>query len=208
MASKVISLLNGKGGVGKTTTSVNVATSIARKGYSVVLVDTDPQSSVSNYYIEGKCLFDLAEADSEKDVYKIRKMLSSYDYIIIDGAAAITAISAAAVMVSDVVLIPVTPSPLDFSASGAIITVIEARQEMKPITARFLITKKVAMAKMVEELKEAIATTDVPALRNGTAHRQSYVRSMRDGQTIYDTSDSQAKGEIDNLTKEILELCQ
>lgn len=205
---KVISLLNGKGGVGKTTTSINVATAIARKGFKVVLVDTDPQSSVGNYYVEGKCLFDLAEASAEKEVYSVRKMLSSYDYIIIDGAAAISAISAAAVMVSDVVLIPVTPSPLDFAACGAIISVIEARQDMKPITARFLITKKVATAKMLGLLKESIAETGIPMLRTGTGHRQSYVRTMMDGNSVYDTDDSQAKGEIDNITKEILELCE
>lgn len=73
--------------------------------------------------------------------------MKSYDYIIIDGAAAISAISAAAVMVSDVVLIPVTPSPLDFAACGAIIAVIEARQELQPIKARFVITKRLIQPK-------------------------------------------------------------
>ncbi len=65
-----------------------------------------------------------------------------HDFIIIDGAAAISAISAAAVMVSDLVIIPVTPSPLDFAACGAILAVIEARQDLRPVIARFLITKK------------------------------------------------------------------
>lgn len=45
-------------------------------------------------------------------------------------------------MVSDIVLIPVTPSPLDFAACGAIIAVIEARNELQPIITRFVITKK------------------------------------------------------------------
>ncbi|WP_170839221.1 ParA family protein, partial [Escherichia coli] len=47
---KVIALLNGKGGVSKTTSAVNIATALARKGYKVVVVDTDPQGSVSNWY--------------------------------------------------------------------------------------------------------------------------------------------------------------
>jgi len=206
--SKVIAFLNGKGGVGKTTTSINVATAIARKGFKVVVVDTDPQSSIGNWYNEEKCQFDVADAGSEKEVYSVRKQLKSYDYIIIDGAAAISAISAAAVMVSDLVLIPVTPSPLDFAACGAILAVIEARQDLQPVIARFVITKKVSTAKMLSVLKASIEDTALSALRTGTSQRQSYIRTMMDGGTVFDTDDSQAKGEIDVLTNEILDLCK
>lgn len=206
MAAKVISFLNGKGGVGKTTTSINIATCLARQGHKVVMVDTDPQGSISNWYDESKCQFDLAEAASEKEVYTVRKQLKEYDYVVIDGAAAISAISSAAVMVSDLVLIPVTPSPLDFAACGAILAVVEARENLQPVIARFLITKKVASAKMLEVLKASIADTGVPALRTGTTQRQVYVRTMMDGGTVFDTTDGNAKGEIEIMTKEITEL--
>ena len=206
MAAKIISFLNGKGGVGKTTTSINIATCLARQGHKVVMVDTDPQESISNWYDESKCLFDLAEAASEKEVYTVRKQLKEYDYVVIDGAAAISAISSAAVMVSDLVLIPVTPSPLDFAACGAILAVVEARENLQPVIARFLITKKVASAKMLEVLKESIADTGVPALRTGTTQRQVYIRTMMDGGTVFDTTDGNAKGEIEIMTKEITEL--
>jgi len=206
MAAKIISFLNGKGGVGKTTTSINIATCLARQGHKVVMVDTDPQGSISNWYDESKCHFDLAEAASEKEVYTVRKQLKEYDYVVIDGAAAISAISSAAVMVSDLVLIPVTPSPLDFAACGAILAVVEARENLQPVIARFLITKKVASAKMLEVLKESIADTGVPALRTGTTQRQVYIRTMMDGGTVFDTTDGNAKGEIEIMTKEITEL--
>lgn len=206
MKTNVISFLNGKGGVGKTTTSINIATCLARKGYRVIVVDTDPQASIGNWYDENKCKFDLAEAASEKEVYTVRKQLKGYDFIIIDGAAAISAISSAAVMVSDLVLIPVTPSPLDFAACGAIIAVIEARQNLQPVTARFLITKKIPSSKMLDILKESIADTSITALKTGTGQRQAYIRTMLDGGTVYETTDSQAKGEIDVMTQEILDL--
>ncbi|HGJ5899506.1 MULTISPECIES: AAA family ATPase [Arsenophonus] len=204
--SKIISFLNGKGGVGKTTTSINVATSIARKGMKVVVVDTDPQLSIGNWYSENKSLFDVAEASNEKDIYAIKKKLSLYDYIIIDGAAAITAISSAAIMVSDIVLIPVTPSPLDFAACGAIIAIIEARNELQPIISRFLITKKISTAKMLTVLKDSISDTGYKKLSTEITQRQAYIKTMLDGGTVYDTNDHQAKGEIDVLTDEILGL--
>ncbi|WP_394167871.1 AAA family ATPase, partial [Photobacterium piscicola] len=206
MDVKIISFLNGKGGVGKTTTSINVATSLSRQGFKVAVVDTDPQVSISNWYDEDKCNFSLIEATTEKEIYSIRKMIRGYDYIIIDGAAAITAISSAAVMVSDVVIIPVTPSPLDFAACSAILAVIEARENLSPVIARFLITKKVNTAKMLPILKESIADTSIPLLRTGISQRQSFVKTMLDGGSIFDTKDSNAKGEIDIVTKEILDL--
>lgn len=206
MATKIISFLNGKGGVGKTTTSINIATSLARKGHKVVMVDTDPQGSISNWYDESKCQFDLAEASSEKEVYTVRKHLKDYDYVVIDGAAAITAISSAAVMVSDLVLIPVTPSPLDFAACGAILAVVEARKNLKPVIVRFVITKKVASTRMLEVLKASIDETGVPALKTATAQRQAYIRTMLDGGTVFDTTDGSAKGEIEVMANEILEL--
>ena len=49
---QVIAVMSGKGGVGKTSTAVNLGAALSRAGQRVLLVDMDPQSSLTDYFVE------------------------------------------------------------------------------------------------------------------------------------------------------------
>jgi cellulose biosynthesis protein BcsQ len=64
--SQRISIFNHKGGVGKTTLTVNIAAALASKGHRVLLVDSDPQCNLTSYLIDDKVVDDLLDHSNDE----------------------------------------------------------------------------------------------------------------------------------------------
>ena len=201
-------MVNSKGGVGKTTATVNIATALALAGYRIAVLDTDPQKSLVKWNKSDAAIFDIYQGKDEKDVYSLRKDLGTeYDFIIIDGAGHLSAITAACVMISDLVVIPLSPSPLDFEATGNVYTIVEAMRVSRPqLIAKILISRYRPNAKMFSVLINSMREAGHDRFKTAIKQRESYVSSMLAGETVFDTPDGQAKGEIQVLVREITDI--
>lgn len=64
--AKRIAIFNHKGGVGKTTLTVNIAASIAAQGKRILLVDSDPQCNLTSFLLPDSVIDDLLNSSDEK----------------------------------------------------------------------------------------------------------------------------------------------
>jgi chromosome partitioning protein len=117
---QVITIANTKGGVGKSTLAGNLVWALATEtGRRVLLVDADPQASVTKW-------FDLASQDPPFDRTQLTtarvlhqqlpRLRQQYELIVVDCPPMQSDVTAAAVTQADLGLVPVLPSPLDVLA--------------------------------------------------------------------------------------------
>lgn len=114
---KVITILNGKGGVGKTTTAVNLAATFAEAS-KVLLVDIDLQGSASWWFgrSEKGMGFDLSPENDPTVLSKLRR-IKGYDLVIVDTPPALHSSALTAVVKStDYLVLPSPPAPMDLTA--------------------------------------------------------------------------------------------
>lgn len=207
----ILSILNPKGGCGKTTLSTNLARALHDKDHSVMIVDSDPQGSARDWHATNEANpIPLVALDRANNIKTLSSMTNSYDFIVIDGAAKLEDMVAAAIKVSDFILIPVQPSPYDIWGAFDLVDIIKARQEItdgKP-TAAFVITRRIKGTRLGTEVRKVLKEYDFPVLEAAVTQRQAYPQSASVGLTVFDTNNQPAKNEILSIAKEVLSLAK
>lgn len=155
--ARVIAIGIQKGGTGKTQTSVNLASGLARKGKKVLVIDADPQSSLTVSLgwqrpdLLELMLVDIMEKTMNREVVEmdlkligvmrreyilkryIDRIRETYDYIIIDCPPSMGLIALNIFTACDSVLIPVEMSYLAMSGLELLMsTLSQVKEELNP----------------------------------------------------------------------------
>ncbi len=209
--SKIIALLQQKGGASKTTNSINLLRAIQKDGHKVLLVDSDPQGSARDWNaINDGAIFPVVGLDRKTLATDILSIKDQFDYVIIDGAPQIAELSVAAIKCADAILIPVQPSPFDIWSSEELVQLIKARQEItdgKP-KAAFLVSRVIRNTNLGKDVNEALESYGLPIFKSFTNQRISYAESIAKGETVLESKDDAAIKEIQAIKDELYAFMQ
>ena len=205
----IFGVLNQKGGVGKTTISVNLAACLARTGARVLLIDADPQGSALDWAAarQGTALFSVVGFPRPTIHKEIAQLGQGYDHIVIDGPPRVTDLARSAIMASDVVVIPVQPSPYDIWAAEEVVKLItEARVYKETIKSVFVVNRKITNTAIGRDVREALAAYPVHVLDASVAQRVVFAEAAAQGQAIFEIDPTgPAVAEIEAVAAELME---
>lgn len=191
---KTIVVAQQKGGVGKTTLSLNIALYFARSGANVAIADADAQGSLT-------ATADLVEGLQLVKVGEVLAGLVSADLIVIDTSPRNDADLSKVLALADFVLIPVKPGYLDVLALKDTQSILEQVGVKKSGIVLNMVQHRNALTREVQELLQSFS---IPLLSTVIFQRVAYARStMTNG--VFGSDDVKAQAEIENLADEILE---
>ncbi len=188
----VISFANAKGGAGKTTAALLLATELARQDYRVAIIDCDPQHWMSQWAeITGP--INNIEVISEVSIASLqchlRELSHEIDYFIIDLAGAKDALVTTAIGLSDHVLIPVQGSAMDAKGAAQILDLLALMKEKAglDIAHSVVLTRVNSMVttKALLAIKDLLAARGVNVLDTPIGERIAFKELFEVGGTLH-----------------------
>jgi chromosome partitioning protein len=216
MTAKIIAIVNQKGGAGKTTVSMQLAGTLGLRKNKVLVIDADPQATATRWASSAEddhpfpaSVSGLSAAGS-KVHREVKKFINDYDYIVIDcPPAADSPVPQSALLIADMAIVPVIPSPLDLWASVGIRQVIENIRDINEEMMPFLMVNQCQPnTSLARETLQILPEYGIPVMDTKLHQRTVYRQSAVYGGTVHDLGSkaSLAIKEIDSLAREVLNI--
>jgi chromosome partitioning protein len=195
--AKVVTVAQQKGGAGKTTLVIQLATALAGAGWRVALVDIDPQGSLTAWM--------RLREHRQRDVPELRfsmvagwrlgveldRLRREADVIVVDTPPHTEIDAKAAIRSADLVLVPCQPSSLDIWASQG--TIELAAKEKRRVA--LVLNRVPPRGRSIEEARHALAELGAPALTAQIGNRQAFVTSVAQGLGVIESEPRSASAE-------------
>ena len=214
MPGKIITIAQQKGGAGKTTLATHLAVAALQrsKPMSVALLDTDPQGSLGQWFMQRcerlgneKAGIGFRTASAWGARLEAVNLAKEHDLVIVDTPPKADWDCRPAMEAADLVLIPVLPSPVDVWATEP--TLEAAKSQGADVL--LVLNRVVANARLTAEMTDAVEKIGVPVAATRLGSRVAFAGGMGIGATVLETArSSKAAKEAVQLSEEIFKRLQ
>lgn len=199
-----------KGGVGKSTLTVNVGGYLLKKGHSVMIVDADDQQSVMKWYNdrdESRQRLPVVSASGniKNTLYELNK---HYDYVIADTAGRDSQELRSALLAAEIFITPIRPSQMDLDTMSHISNVFNTALDYNETAKGYVLLNMCPTNIFVDEAHQAAELlNEYPSLTlisSRVCDRKIYRDTWGDSVTVQESENEKAKAEIQNLVEEVI----
>jgi chromosome partitioning protein len=172
-----IAIVGTKGGVGKSTTAVYLATALHRQG-TTLLIDADPQGSALAW--STGLPFQVVSLPVRDLHRRVPELAANYEHLVIDTPPGDTAISRGAVLSVPLVIVPVSATGLDISRLEPTWLLLQELEASHPLglAASVLLTKVRAGTRSQREAREVLTELGYPVLETEINLAESYAATF------------------------------
>ena len=206
--TKVIGLIQVKGGAGRSTLATNLAGELAKQG-TTLLVDCDMPQGTSASWAALRKTRDVtpAIAGNHADLVQVLEAhQNKHDFIVLDGPPRIAEMTRAIMLLSDLALIPLGASAAEVWATSDMLPIIEDARAIKPdLNIRMVWIRYRGYTRSAKEIsRSAGRELGLKAMKTKISYRVAYSDALAAGITVAESTDKTAKSEIQTLTREVI----
>jgi chromosome partitioning protein len=212
--SKVIGIIQVKGGAGRSTIATNLAGILSAEGKRVALIDCDmPQGTSASWaairLADKPDSLTVATASSHQELVAVVKSLDAeHDYLVLDGPPRIAEMTRAALILSHLCLIPLSASAAEIWATSDLLATIHEARELKPsVDARILWTRFRGSTKSAQELSAAAQSElGLKELKAKLGYRVAFSEALARGMTAAEWPERTARVEMQSVAREVINI--